>query len=658
MMQQRFEEVLDECVTRIVLRGQTVETCLRDYPDLAPDLEPELRLAVAARDMYTPRPEAKERARRALLSAMAEETKAVNAAVPAPLPAPGQGRWQQFWQPGHRNGFDVVLDECITRIIRGEALEDCVARYPDYGSELGTHLRVAVRYRQAFAFTPRGEAKARTRRALQQSLGASRASGRGLLRALFTPTPVRWAASLAAVLTAALVTVSGTAYASQDTIPGDALYPVKTAVEAIQLALAPTEEAKATLAVQFVANRTREVQIAAAQGRPEAIVSASETLNQQLNRAEDALSMAAASGQDVAGLASFFTEKLENVKGTIEAVQAQAPPQAVPGLTKAAENAAKGLERTKERAKRPDPAGGQGQNGNRGGSQGDGQDARPPEGPSQGGAPVPAATNGGPGGASGGQPATQNDGRGPSREREDHRERRPVEVRTEGTVQAVTAMEITVNGRTFLITASTRIEGGAIAVGQTVQVVGVLPADGRLVASGIRIQTPRERPSEGDESGRRRDEDREERGGGRSPDAPSYLPTSAPPASAEGERDRDQGQRRGEPDRTQPAATPSGGAARQGPSDPPPAGSPSPAAGRDRERNEGRRGGEGEGEDRTRSGSEGAREGPSVPPATSGTPQPPVAKPTPEPDSKAERDRPGQGSPKKEGRSGPSNKRG
>jgi hypothetical protein len=70
---REFEDILNECLDR-VLRGQTIEQCLRDYPDYASALEPMLRMAVRAKratNIY-PRPEFKDRARHQFQEAIRE----------------------------------------------------------------------------------------------------------------------------------------------------------------------------------------------------------------------------------------------------------------------------------------------------------------------------------------------------------------------------------------------------------------------------------------------------------------------------------------------------------------------------------------------------------------------------------------------------------
>lgn len=64
-MGRRFEDILDKCLER-VLRGESIQDCLSDYPEHRAQLEPLLRLAVATRrtsSALEPRPEFKDRTR-------------------------------------------------------------------------------------------------------------------------------------------------------------------------------------------------------------------------------------------------------------------------------------------------------------------------------------------------------------------------------------------------------------------------------------------------------------------------------------------------------------------------------------------------------------------------------------------------------------------
>ena len=75
---KEFDNILDECLERILAGGETVEQCLARYPEQAAELEPLLRTSLFAKKAaeIKPRPEFRERARyqmRAALQEMAEK---------------------------------------------------------------------------------------------------------------------------------------------------------------------------------------------------------------------------------------------------------------------------------------------------------------------------------------------------------------------------------------------------------------------------------------------------------------------------------------------------------------------------------------------------------------------------------------------------------
>ena len=76
--QKQFNEVLNDCLERMLVRGETLEQCLALYPSVAHELEPLLRTAMLTRKAASiePHPEFKARARyqfRAALHKKAEE---------------------------------------------------------------------------------------------------------------------------------------------------------------------------------------------------------------------------------------------------------------------------------------------------------------------------------------------------------------------------------------------------------------------------------------------------------------------------------------------------------------------------------------------------------------------------------------------------------
>ncbi|OGF21302.1 hypothetical protein A2316_02030 [Candidatus Falkowbacteria bacterium RIFOXYB2_FULL_38_15] len=75
------------------------------------------------------------------------------------------------------------------------------------------------------------------------------------LQLTIKPMPI-----LVGIVIAALLTGGGTAYASQSSLPGDALYPVKLAVEEVETAVSLGQDKKADLDVRFANRRMEEIQ--------------------------------------------------------------------------------------------------------------------------------------------------------------------------------------------------------------------------------------------------------------------------------------------------------------------------------------------------------------------------------------------------------------
>ena len=71
-MDREFEDILDECIDRITLKGEGIEQCLASYPAYSAKLEPLLQAALSATKATSaePRPEFKAAAKYRLLSAL------------------------------------------------------------------------------------------------------------------------------------------------------------------------------------------------------------------------------------------------------------------------------------------------------------------------------------------------------------------------------------------------------------------------------------------------------------------------------------------------------------------------------------------------------------------------------------------------------------
>ncbi|RMF30340.1 MAG: hypothetical protein D6759_12125, partial [Chloroflexi bacterium] len=153
--------------------------------------------------------------------------------------------------------FEEVLDRCIVALQeQGKTVEDCLTRYPDWRDELEPLLRLTLRLRAA-----------RTLQAPPEFRRAAALRMRNLIAARPRPAPTTarpegrtWiglplpglrgpvlTAALSVLLILLVLFGSWIIYASPLILPGDALYPMKTALEAARLALSPDEVSDATL---------------------------------------------------------------------------------------------------------------------------------------------------------------------------------------------------------------------------------------------------------------------------------------------------------------------------------------------------------------------------------------------------------------------------
>lgn len=172
--------------------------------------------------------------------------------------------------------FDDILNECIERVSKGEALEQCLASYPDHSVELEPLLRTsAAAMSVAAAITYRPEAKQRSRYKFTSALAdRNRApAGSWLGRVV---GPMSWWGKLARIAAVALgivVLASGTAFgaarAAADSVPGDPLYAVKTLTEDISLRMPKSDMARAKEHAHLANVRTEEIAALIDRGRLE-----------------------------------------------------------------------------------------------------------------------------------------------------------------------------------------------------------------------------------------------------------------------------------------------------------------------------------------------------------------------------------------------------
>jgi len=176
--------------------------------------------------------------------------------------------------------FDGILDECLERILtRGEAVEQCLADYPEHAAGLEPLLRTALFTRETLAIKPRPEFRDRARYQLRVAL-QEMAEKKERRFSLFSWQP-RWATAVAAVLIF-LVASSSTVAAASNSMPDETLYPVKLATEKVHLALTPSALGKAELYVKLADRRVAEIIKMADEGKAEEVKRVAQRLDSQL----------------------------------------------------------------------------------------------------------------------------------------------------------------------------------------------------------------------------------------------------------------------------------------------------------------------------------------------------------------------------------------
>jgi hypothetical protein len=238
--------------------------------------------------------------------------------------------------------FDTILDECLERLLSGETVEQCLASYPQHAAELEPLLLTAGEARKATAISPRREFRDRAAIQFQDAIREMevKRSGGGLFG--WHPRLV----TAAIVVVALLIVGSGTVAASFNSLPGEPLYQVKLASEAIQVVLTPSDLGKAELYVKLADRRVDEIIELADRGETEDLNEATDRLNSNLLAAANNLSGVEADSVEMA--------TLESAPMPMQA--SRAPMEEAPALTAPAPTAAPSFAPAPAPAPAPTPA--------------------------------------------------------------------------------------------------------------------------------------------------------------------------------------------------------------------------------------------------------------------------------------------------------------
>lgn len=232
-----------------------------------------------------------------------------------------------------------ILANCIDEILSGKStLEDCLARYPELGDELRPLLSIAASIPPE-KITPVPEFKQRARKRLldiMQPPATGFEPGRTGMFGWLKPLVPAMRSSLALIVAIVMLTLlaagATTAYASQGSLPDDALYPVKTGVENLQLALTLSPEARAALHLKLAQRRIDEVIAQSILGR-KISTSALEAVAVQIDAA--IAEIESMLPEDIKTYLSRLAESTINQQVTLSQVLEAAPEAAQPAVKQA-----------------------------------------------------------------------------------------------------------------------------------------------------------------------------------------------------------------------------------------------------------------------------------------------------------------------------------
>ena len=173
--------------------------------------------------------------------------------------------------------FEDILAQCIEDIKAGRSnIEDCLDRYSSVRERLEPLLRIALEIREPPDVKPSPSFKVKARVWLMDQIHERQTVTKlPWFRYNSQMKPISYIsrfsmASVILVIVVALIALGGgTVYAAQDSLPGDALYPVKLGTEQVIMLLPGNDVVKAERAVGFAERRIGELEALAEKGHPQ-----------------------------------------------------------------------------------------------------------------------------------------------------------------------------------------------------------------------------------------------------------------------------------------------------------------------------------------------------------------------------------------------------
>ncbi len=247
-----------------------------------------------------------------------------------------------------RAEIEQILDHSLSEVLGGkETVEGVLARYPELAEELRPRLEAAMWLeRGKGALAPRPGFVSASRARLVAQIKAEQAAATAVppktesiwswLVALGRPAQRRFAFQAALVLLLIVSIVAGStglAYAAQDALPGEALYPVKLALEQVELLTTYDLADEIRLHMSFAQNRLYEAQQLLFNGDYGYIPTTLARLERQVTLAVDKLEVLARQDAEKAlALALEMQENLANQATILGSIAATIPDQFKPAV--------------------------------------------------------------------------------------------------------------------------------------------------------------------------------------------------------------------------------------------------------------------------------------------------------------------------------------
>jgi len=247
--------------------------------------------------------------------------------------------------------IEDILAQCIEDIKAGRSsVEDCLDKYPSMRKRLEPLLRIALEIREPPDIKPSPAFKVRARVQLMEQIHAKKAVTKWpwfRYTNQVKPIPYKRRFNMVAIIVAVVLAVSalggGTAYASQGSLPGDVLYPVKLGTEQARLVVATSDTAKAELYLTFANSRVQEMTALAERGRPEKVNIAVNGYDGAIGMAIGKMEEAKGKGLAIADTSELVAEATSKHLPALDEVYDRVPDEAKPAIERARDVSINGM---------------------------------------------------------------------------------------------------------------------------------------------------------------------------------------------------------------------------------------------------------------------------------------------------------------------------